>query len=277
VNIRGQVIGINSAIASETGFYAGYGFAIPMNLARTVMDQLVKTGRVERAVMGVAIHDARQEDADAVGLKQISGVVVDSYTSDDSPARKAGIQPGDVIIAVDGQPVDNTPQLQQRVAFKKPGETVEVTVLRQGGEKKTVTVRLVRAPGEADSEVASVSSKSKNDASSKEEMLGISVEPLTQDDARDVRLRSVLERGGGLVVTDVSPEGPAFQRLQASDDPGGPDIIIAVNGVPTRTRAAFREALKKVKPGDVVTLQVLSRSPDATDGWAGRIVRLRAR
>src|SRR5437762_2198279 len=224
-----------------------------------------------------AIHDARQEDADAVGLKQISGVVVDSYTSDDSPARKAGIQPGDVIIAVDGQPVDNTPQLQQRVAFKKPGETVEVTVLRQGGEKKTVTVRLVRAPGEADSEVASVSSKSKNDASSKEEMLGISVEPLTQDDARDVRLRSVLERGGGLVVTDVSPEGPAFQRLQASDDPGGPDIIIAVNGVPTRTRAAFREALKKVKPGDVVTLQVLSRSPDATDGWAGRIVRLRAR
>src|SRR5881296_284576 len=277
VNVRGEVIGINSAIASETGFYAGYGFAIPMNLARTVMDQLVKTGKVERAVMGVAIHDARQEDADAVGLKQISGVVVDSYTSDDSPARKAGIQPGDVIVAVDGQPVDNTPQLQQRVAFKKPGETVEVTVLRQGGEKKTVTVRLARAPGEADSEVASVSSKSKNDASSKEEMLGISVEPLTQDDARDVRLRSVLERGGGLVVTDVSPEGPGFQRLQASDDPGGPDIIIAVNGVPTRTRAAFREALKKVKPGDVVTLQVLSRSPDANDGWAGRIVRLRAR
>src|SRR3989440_333776 len=149
VNIRGQVIGINSAIASETGFYAGYGFAIPMNLARTVMDQLVKTGRVERAVMGVAIHDARQEDADAVGLKQISGVVVDSYTSDDSPARKAGIQPGDVIVAVDGQPVDNTPQLQQRVAFKKPGETVEVTVLRQGGEKKTVTVRLGRAPRSA--------------------------------------------------------------------------------------------------------------------------------
>src|SRR5207247_8640141 len=88
---------------------------------------------------------------------------------------------------------------------------------------------------------------------------------------------SVLERGGGLVVTDVSPEGPGFQRLQASDDPGGPDIIIAVNGVPTRTRAAFREALKKVKPGDDVTLQALSRSPDATDGWAGRIVRLRAR
>src|SRR5881296_2493977 len=213
VNIRGQVVGINSAIASETGFYAGYGFAIPINLARTVMDQLVRSGHVERAVMGLGIHDARQEDADAVGLNRITGVVVDSYTSDDSPARKAGIQPGDVIVAVDGQPVDNTPQLQQRVAFKKPGETVEVTVLRQGGEKKTVTVRLVRAPGEADSEVAAAASKSKGEASSKEELLGIAVEPLTQDDARDVRLRSVLERGGGLVVTDVSPDGPAFQRL----------------------------------------------------------------
>ncbi len=150
-------------------------------------------------------------------------------------------------------------------------------MLRQGGERKTLTVRLTRAPGEADSEVAAAASKSKGAASSKEELLGIAVEPLTQDDARDVRLKSVLERGGGLVVTDVSPEGPAYQRLQSSDDPGGPDIIVAVNGVPSRTRAAFREALRKVKPGEVVTLQVLSRAPDSADGWAGRIVRIRAR
>ena len=277
VNIRGQVVGINSAIASETGYYAGYGFAIPINLARTVMDQLVKTGHVERAVMGISIRDANQEDADAVGLKQIAGVVVNSYTNDDSPARKAGIQPGDVIIALDGEPVENTPQLQQKVGFKKPGEPVEVTYLRQGSEKKTVTVRLARAPSDTDSEVATASSKSKSDAASKEEMLGISVQPLTQDDAQDARLRPVLQRGGGLVVTDVSPEGPAFQRLQSSDDPGGPDIIISVNGTPTRTRTAFRDALRKAKSGDVVTLQVLSRSPDAADGWASRVVRLRVR
>src|SRR5213596_2129987 len=277
VNIRGQVIGINSAIASETGFYAGYGFAIPINLARTVMDQLVKSGHVERAVMGIAIRDANQDDADAVGLKQITGVVVNSYTNDDSPAKKAGIQPGDVIIALDGQPVDNTPQLQQRVGFKKPGEAVDVTFLRQGAGKKVVTVRLARAPGDSDSEVSAVSSKSKGDAATKEEMLGISVEPLTQDDARDARLRPVLERGGGLVVTDVAPDGPAFQRLQSSDDPGGPDIVVAVNGTPTRNRSAFRDALKNVKQGDVVTLQVLSRSPDTADGWAGRVVRIRAR
>ena len=279
VNIRGQVVGINSAIASETGFYAGYGFAIPINLARTVMDQLLKTGHVERAVMGIAIRDATQEDADAVGLKQITGVVVNSYTNDDSPAKKAGVQPGDVIVAIDGEAVDNTPQLQQKVGFKKPGETVDITVLRQGSGKKSFTVRLAKAPGEADSAVAiAAGHKSNGDAaSSKEEMLGISVEPLTQDDAQDARLRSVLQRGGGLAVTDVSPDGPAYQKLQSKDDPGGPDIIVAVNGTPTHTRTAFRDALRKVKPGEVVTLQVLYRNSDGPDGWVGRVVRIRAR
>jgi len=100
VNVRGDVIGINAAIASETGFYSGYGFAIPINLAHTVMEQLIKTGHVERAVMGVAIREVQPEDADAVGLKEISGVVVNSYTGDDSPAKRAGIQPGDVIVAL---------------------------------------------------------------------------------------------------------------------------------------------------------------------------------
>ncbi len=277
VNIRGQVIGINSAIASETGLSAGYGFAIPINLARTVMDQLVKTGHVERAVMGIGITDADENDAAAVGLKQITGVGVRSYTDDNSPAKKAGIELGDVIVALDGQPIDNTPQLQQKVAFKKPGESVEITVLRQGGERKTFTVRLARAPSEADTEVASAGAKPKGEASTKEEMLGVSVQPLTQDDAQNPRLKPVIDRGGGLVITDVAPDGPAYQRLRSADDPGGPDIIVAVNSVATRTRAALREALRKVKPGDVVTLQVLSRTGDRSDGWLGQVVRIRAR
>ena len=276
VNIRGQVIGINAAIASQTGLYEGYGFAIPINLARTVMDQLVKTGHVERAVMGVQITDADENDAAAVGLKQITGVGVRSYSDDDSPAKKAGVELGDVIVALDGQPIDNTPQLQQKVAFKKPGESVEITVLRQGGERKTITVRLARAPSEADSEVASAGVKPKGEAT-KEEMLGVSVQPLTQDDAQNPRLKPVIDRGGGLVITDVAPDGPAYQRLRSSDDPGGPDVIVAVNGVPTRTRGALREALRKVKAGDVVTLQVLTRTGDRADGWLGQVVRIRAR
>ncbi|HVH10306.1 MAG TPA: Do family serine endopeptidase [Gemmatimonadales bacterium] len=278
VNIRGQVVGINSAIASETGFYAGYGFAIPINLARTVMDQLVRTGHVERAVLGIQIVDADENDALDVGLKQITGVVVRSYADDRSPAKRAGIQLGDVIVALDGESVDNTPQLQQRVAFKKPGETVELTVLRKGGERKTISVRLARAPTDAEAEVASASAKpGKGEGSTKEEMLGISVQPLTSDDAQNARLRAVMERGGGLAVTEVAPEGPAFGRLRSAEDPGGPDIIVAVNGTPTRTRAALRDALRSVKPADVVTLQVLSRTNDSADGWSGQVVRIKAR
>src|SRR6266704_1463411 len=153
VNIRGQVIGINSAIASETGLSAGYGFAIPINLARTVMDQLVKTGHVERAVMGIGIRDADQEDAQAVGLSTIKGVLVRSYTGDDSPAKRAGLQQGDVIVAVEGQPVQSVPQLQQRVAFKKPGDVVQVTFVRNRGQQQTLPVRLA-APPRAEQETA---------------------------------------------------------------------------------------------------------------------------
>jgi len=279
VNIQGQVIGINSAIASETGRYEGYGFAIPINLARTVMDQLVKTGHVERAVMGIRINDAGQEDAEAVGLKQIRGVLVESFAPGQSPAKDAGLQPGDVIVALDGQPIDNMPQLQQKVGFKRPGESVEVTVLRQGGEKKTFTIRLARAPSDSETEVASTGrAKPRSDASAKEEALGISVEPLSQDDRQDTRLSAVFaQAGGGMVVTEVAPDGPAYGRLFSADD-GGPDIIVVVNGTPTRTRAAFREALRKLKSGDIVTLQVMTHTGDpSSNGWSSRIVRLRAR
>src|SRR5256886_1444888 len=279
VNIQGQVIGINSAIASETGFYSGYGFAIPINLARTVMDQLVKTGHVERAVMGIRIDDAGQNDAEAVGLKQIRGVLVEDFAPGQSPAKDAGIQPGDVIVALDGQPVDNMPQLQQKVGFKRPGESVDVTVLRQGGEKKTFTGRLARAPSDSETEVAATGrAKPQSDASAKEEALGISVDPLSQDDRQDTRLSAVFaQAGGGMVVTEVAPDGPAYGRLFSADD-GGPDVVISVNGTPTRTRATFRDALRKVKSGDIVTMQVMTRTGDPTsNGWSSRIVRLRAR
>ncbi len=274
VNVHGEVIGINSAIASETGFYSGYGFAIPINLARTVMSQLIAHGKVERAVMGISIHDATQEDAAAVGLSSISGVTVDNFT-ENSPAERAGLQPGDVIIALDGQPVDYTAQLQQRVAFKKPGEPVEVTVLRQGGVKKTYTVRLTAAPDEKSEAVASNDSgKDGAEETVSSNRLGVAVEPLTQDDAaQDAKLRTVIRQGGALVVSDVAADGPSYRKLFSADQ-GGPDLIVRINGKATGSRADFRSAMQGVKAGDIVTLEVLSR---ATDGWAQRVVRVRAR
>ena len=276
VNIRGQVIGINSAIASETGVNAGYGFAIPINLVAHRDGSAHQTGRVERAVIGIASATRTPEDAEAVGLKDIPASMVNGFTGDDSPAKRVGILPGDVIVALDGVPVNNTPQLQQRVGFKKPGEPVEVTVLRQGGVRKSYTVKLARAP--SGDEVATAATKpGAPETASMEETVGIAVQTITADDARDPRFKVVVDQGGGVAVLDVSPDGPAFQRLVSVEDQGGPDVIVEVNGVRTRTRAEFHDVLAKVKSGSIVTLQILSQDTSSPTGWTGRVVRLRAR
>ena len=274
VNVRGEVIGINSAIASETGFYAGYGFAIPINLARTVMTQLISTGHVERAVMGVQIRPITPEDAEDAKLSEIRGVVVNEFNPpDDSPAKRAGVLEGDIIVSVDGQSIESVPQLQQRVGFKKPGEVVQVTVVRKGGVRKTLPVKLTAAPTSQPEEVSSNDEgASSRDAAPMERALGISVEPLSQENVRDPDLRQVMRSGGGLIVSQVSPDGPAYQRLSDASQ-GYPDVILKVNGVATGSRAELRRALAGVKKGDIVTLMVLSST---TDGWQQRVVRLRA-
>lgn len=273
VNVRGEVIGINSAIASETGFYAGYGFAIPINLARTVMKQLIATGHVERSVIGVEIRPITPEDADNAKLPEIRGVVVNAFNGADSPAKRAGIQEGDVITAVDGENIESVAQLQQKVGFKKPGETVQLSVVRTGGMKKTIPVRLAPAPSSSQEQVASNDEGGGDSESAPmDKKLGISVEPLSQDNARDQDLRQVMRSGGGLIVSQVSPDGPAYQRLLDASQ-GDPDIILKVNGIQTGSRAELRQALAGVKHGDIVTLTVLSTTPN---GWQQRVVRLRA-
>ncbi len=271
VNVRGEVIGINSAIASGTGFYDGYGFAIPINIAKTVMTQLIATGHVERSVIGVSVLPVRQEDAEDVKLSDIKGAVVQGFTTDNAPAKLAGLQEGDVVIAIDGQPVESVAQLQQRVGFKKPGETVQVTVARKGGARKTIPVKLTAAPGSESETADAADDRPSRDSAPSEQALGISVEPLSQEDARDAQLSPVIRSGGGLVVTQVSPDGPAYERL-ADPSNGGPVIILRVNGQPTRTRADLHRALASSRSGDLVMLTTLWRTGD---GWQPRIVRLR--
>ena len=144
VNVRGEVIGINSAFESPTGYNAGYAFAVPINLARAVMDQLIKNGRVERVALGVTVHDATAADVSRVGLMKIGGVAVENYDSPSSPAKRAGLKPGDVIVAVNGKPVEYVAQLQEAIAFRKPGEIAAVDVVRRRGKRATVNVRLQR-------------------------------------------------------------------------------------------------------------------------------------
>src|SRR5215207_8019781 len=183
VNIRGEVIGINSAIASSTGFYAGYGFAIPVTLAKQVMDDLIKYGKVRRAVMGVSIGPATAIDAKAAGMKEVTGVLVRSFMPDhgNSPARQAGVQPGHVIVAVDGKATDRVGTLQRIIRARKPGETVTLDVMRFG-EKKSFRVKLMEAPdgpqlasADDDATAAPVAPAAN---SRKFDKLGIAVEPV---------------------------------------------------------------------------------------------------
>src|SRR6266516_959584 len=132
VNARGEVIGINSAIASPTGYNAGYGFAVPINLARSVMNQIQKNGHVERAALGVLVREATAEDAAYVGLKEIRGVLVQDFGTADAAAKKAGIESGDVIISIDGHRIDYVAQLQEAVRNHNPGETIEIEAMRYG-------------------------------------------------------------------------------------------------------------------------------------------------
>jgi serine protease Do len=255
VSVRGEVIGINSAIASETGFYSGYGFAIPINLARTVMNQLIESGKVHRAALGVSIADVSLADAEYVGLPAIRGVVVKDIPNDDSPAKAAGIEAGDIIVAVDGKPVEYVGQLQQVIGFRKPGEMVKVEVARKGGVRKTVDVKLQELNDSP--QVATRGDSGVVDDASDEGVamnrLGISVEPVSPDAAVELQLPADTR---GLIVTAVAPGGPSWEVLVDDPQRGGPDIILSVEGKSVRTEADLRKALLAEKPGSIVTLRI---------------------
>ncbi len=250
VNIRGEVIGINNAIASQTGYFAGYGFAIPITLARDVMSDLVKHGRVRRAVIGVQIRQVNEDDAAVAGLKEIRGAIVGDF-NEGSPARRAGLEVNDVIIAIDGQPVDKVSTLQRLVRSHEPGETVTVDVMRYGKER-SFKVRLDEAPTDGTRALASSGRPSDSTAPTRaNDKLGIVVEPVTPQWAAARRLDSVPP---GIAVAEVLPDGPARERLS----PG--DVITAVIHPaperPIRTPADLQQVLGRMSTGDYLTLRV---------------------
>jgi serine protease Do len=274
VNMNGEVIGINSAIASQTGLYAGYGFAIPINLARRVMDDLIRTGHVERAILGIAIADVRPEDAEYAGVDRVSGVMVGQYSGDNSPARAAGILPGDIIVAVNDTAVDHVAQLQQMVGFRHAGDHVRVTIVRRengrAGVHKNFDVRLIAAE-DAATRVASARDSGSTQPSEMEGRLGIRIEGLTPAVIREANLT---ESQQGVLVTDVEEGGPSFQRLVASPDEGGPDIILQVNDVRIHTPEDFKRALRAAPAGSVIQLRVINVR---AQGRPMRIVNIRSR
>lgn len=267
VNIRGEVIGINNAIATRTGTFAGYGFAVPITLARQVLNDFLQYGRIRRAVLGVQISEVFPADAGAAKLDRIGGAKVDQFSSDDSPARRAGLQIGDIIIAIDDRPIDRVSTLQRVIRAKAPGETVSVQVSRFG-ERRTFRVRLGEAPP-TETTVAREPRSSRTPVGSSAERLGISVEPLTPEVARAMQLSG---EPRGLRVTEVVPGGPA------DADGGlvaGSDIIVEILNPgprrPVRTVADLQQALDGVNGGGYLSLIVLNPARGGTE----RVVNLR--
>ncbi|MDX2014411.1 MAG: Do family serine endopeptidase [Myxococcaceae bacterium] len=262
LNVRGEVVGMNSAIASETGFYSGYGFAVPINLARLVMNQLITDGKVHRAAIGVAIQEASPKDAKYVGLTEVRGVVVSQLT-EGSPAAEAGIELGDVITAVEGVRIDRVSQLQQLIGFRKPGEMVSVEVARKGGVKKTYRVRLQALPdateiataekAEGEDEGDETAPTRKNAPSSMEK-LGITVQTLTAETAEEIGFPAGAK---GVLVMGVDEAGPAYGELWNPSMNLPPALITEIEGKPVKTEADLRAAVKGANDGDVLTLKVL--------------------
>jgi len=273
VNVRGQVIGINSAIASDNGFNMGYGFAIPIDLAKNVMNQLIATGKVERAVLGIQVNEANAIDAEDVGLEEVRGVKIASFSEGNSPAERAGLKAGDVIVALDGQPVRYVAQLQQIVGFKQPGEVVKVEVARSGGARRTYDVRLVAAE-EANPVVAAATPDEEpsadgpggaGPAASSIAALGLTVAPITPAATTELRLPESLV---GIIIRDVTVGGPGEGQLF----PG--DVIQSVGGTTIRTEADLRKALETIGRGNIALVTIYSPNPQTGLG-VRRAVRVR--
>ena len=240
-NMRGEVIGINSAIYSRTGGYMGLAFAIPIDVAKNVEDQLLKTGKVERGRLGVGIQEVSASLARSFGLERPQGALVSTVESG-GPAEKAGVQPGDVILAFNGKKIEQSSELPPLVAQTKPGSKSQVEVWR-GGKKQTLGV----AVGEMKSEP--VARNGKNAPNTAEGgKLGLAVRPLTPEERKEL--------GGGaqgLVVERAA--GPA---AKAGIRRG--DLITAVNGQQVKSVEDLRAAVAKAKDN----IAVLVRRGDAT-------------
>ncbi len=246
VNLRGQVVGINSAIMTPTGYYAGYGFAIPIDLASRVMEDLIQYGRVRRAWLGVSIVAVAPEDQEYFHLPQVAGVLVQSVT-EGSPAEDAGIRAEDIIYSIDGTVVTSPNGLQNLVAQQRPRDEVSVQVYRDGSPRN-ITVRLGEAPLTATAEPEPQPS-----APAAAEKLGITFEPLT--DALAERIG--YDEAGGVVITDTQPLGPASRRGIITGEK-----ILAINDEPVESPDDVNRLLRNVESGEVVALR-LGR-PDGT-------------
>jgi serine protease Do len=250
IDLRGRIVGVNAAIFSTTGAYQGYTLAIPSNLVGPVVRRLIKSGRVMRAGLGVSVQDATVEDAVAVGLESVRGVVVQDVTMGGGLAQRAGIRDGDVIVALDGVPITSSAQLQKAVWFRWAGDSVRVSIRREGGVERWFQLRLqwlASAPGDdsaraSDDEIAPPCS---------DNPLGLCL----METAAGSRGRSDA-RGkddpDGLFVLAVYQVGPSFGKLVPEAD-----VITHVNGIRVRSLTDLESVLSDCMTGQIVAVRTI--------------------
>ncbi len=239
VNINGEVVGINTAIASRSGGYQGIGFAIPSNSAKLIMDELIKSGTVRRGLLGVHIQDVNEALAKSYGLPEVGGAVV-STVEPGSQAEKAGVKKDDVIVKFNGQPVGGAAELKNFVGRERPDSTAKLTIFRN---KKTVDVSV--KIGERPEQVASAGNLHPESGMTGE--LGIQLGKVSALDASKLGLKD----GEALVVKAVKPDGTG-RKLGLK--PG--DAILEVDGAPISDVPTFNTKVSEAKKNKVIRLTV---------------------
>ena len=240
LNMRGEVVGINSQIFSRTGSFAGISFAIPIDYAFNVAEQLMKTGHVTRGRIGVGIQNVTKDLADSLGLGKAAGAAV-SNVEEGSPAAKAGLEVGDVILKIDGRTVEGSADLSRTIRALKPGSKITLGVWR-GGKSRDVAVTVAEFKDDDTKAADSGKGRSKK-AENKPGKLGLAVTDLTADQ------KKALKVSGGVVVEAVEGSAAAAQI-----DVG--DVILRVNNVDITTAKSFNDTVAKLDPKKPVALLI---------------------
>jgi serine protease Do len=259
VNMRGEVIGINSQIATSTGDYNGIGFALPANEADFVYRQITSAGKVRRGYLGITLDSVKSEYARVYGLPEAKGAIVTNVQDAQGPAGKAGIQANDIITEFNGQAVANAQDLINKVAATPVGQNVNITLLRDEGgklEKRSVGVTLGERPNTAvsvrntDTEATPTPKTNKETTQGNSLRLGLTLSELTPQIASERSMTGVR----GLLVKEVDPNGIAADARPFPVSEG--DIITRINRTAVTSLADFQRVVSALKPGDAIVLNV---------------------
>jgi serine protease Do len=262
VNMRGEVIGVNSQIATSTGDYNGIGFALPSNETAFVYRQLVEGGKVKRGYLGVYLDTVKAEYARVYNLAEAKGAIITDLR--EGPAQKAGVQVGDIVVELNGQPVANSQDLINRVASTPVGQTINLAYLRDVNgkmERRTVSLAVGERPLTAAEGTAPVeggkppAAKKTGAAAADKPRLGLKLSELTPQLANERGLKNVR----GLLVTEVDPSG-----IAADADIHENMVVQKINRVPVNTIADFTRVMEGLKFGDAVVMNVAVSLGDGT-------------